>query len=67
MGLVNELYAPLFTAMATDGTGMMGTIVLCKTLLLLLPTMSTKDMPYRLLREYNITPIGSGVIGTCHC
>ena len=40
----------------------MGTVLLCETLLSLLPSMSTKDMPYHLLREYNITPIDSGVM-----
>lgn len=60
--LVQELHDPLVTALMTDGTGMMGTVLLCETLLSLIPTMSTKDMPYHLLREYDITPIGSGVM-----
>lgn len=60
--MVKELYAPLVTSLLTEGTGMMGTVLLCETLLSLLPSMSTKDMPYHLLREYNITPIDSGVI-----
>lgn len=61
-GLVVELYRPLLTALETGGSGMMGTVLLCETLLSLLPIMSTKDMPYHLLREYDITPIGSGVM-----
>ncbi len=62
LGLVQELHDPLVTALMTDGAGMMGTVLLCETLLSLLPTMSTTDMPYHLLREYDITPIGSGVM-----
>jgi hypothetical protein len=64
VSLVQELYAPLVTAIATDGVGMMGTVLLCETLLSLLPTMSTKNAPYGLLKEYNITPIGSGVMAS---
>lgn len=60
--MVKELYDPLVTVMMTDGVGMMGTVLLCETLLLLLSSMSTKDMPYHLLREYDITPIDSGVM-----
>lgn len=45
-----------------EGAGTMGTVLLCETLLSLLPTMSTKDMPYHLLREYDVTPIASGVM-----
>ena len=59
---LDELYTPLLTAMATGGVGLMGTVLLCETLLSLLPTMSTKDMPYRLLRDYDITLIGSGIM-----
>ena len=60
--LVDELHAPLTAALSTNDGGMMGTVLLCETLLSLLPSMSTKDMPYHLLREYNITPIDSGVM-----
>jgi len=49
-------------ALRTDGAGMMGTVLLCETLLSILPTMSTKDAPYGLLRAYDVTPIGSGVM-----
>lgn len=62
LALVQELHDPLVKALTMDGEGMMGTVLLCESLLSLLPTMSTKDMPYHLLRAYNITPIGSGVI-----
>lgn len=49
LGLVQELHDPLVAALVTGGVGMMGTVLLCETLLSLLPTMSTKDMPYHLL------------------
>ena len=62
LGLVDELYTPLLTAKATGGVGLMGTVLLCETLLSLLPIMSTKDMPYCLLRDYDITLIGSGIM-----
>ena len=60
--VVDELHDPLVFAFNAEETGMMGTVLLCETLLSLLPTMSTKDMPYHLLREYNITPVDSGVM-----
>ena len=59
-----ELYDPLVAALGTGGAGMMGTVLLCETLLSFLPNMSTKDRPYHLLRHYNITPITSGVMAT---
>ena len=62
LNLMQELYDPLVMALRMDGAGMMGTVLLCETLLSLLPTMSTKDSPYHLLRAYDITPIGSGVM-----
>ena len=62
LNLVKELYDPLVTALSVDGMGMMGTVLLCESVLSLLPTMSTKDMPYHLLRHYDITPIRSGVM-----
>lgn len=46
------------------GTGQLSTVLLCETLLSLLPKMAVKDMPYQLLRDYKITPIESGVMAT---
>lgn len=64
-GLIEELHAPLFAVHAglISGTGGVATVLLCETLLSLLPKMSLKDKPYHLLRHYHITPIESGVIG----
>lgn len=63
--VINELRAPLFVihSGAMDGRGAVATALLCEILLSLLPTMSLKDRPYQLLKDYHITPIESGVIG----
>ena len=45
-----------------EGKGAIATMLLCESLLSLLPTMSLRDMPYKLLREYEITPFTSGCI-----
>ena len=62
---MEELHAPLLAAHSgvIDGQGAVATTLLCETLLSMLPTMSLKDRPYRLLKDYHITPIESGVIG----
>lgn len=64
LGLLNELIQPLQAAVSgsLSGSGQLSTVLLCETLLSLLPRMSVKDMPYDLLRHYNITPIEGGVI-----
>lgn len=62
LALVKQLHDPLVMALETGDVGMMGTVLLCETLLSLLPTMSTKDMPYHLLKAYDVTPINSGVM-----
>ena len=62
LAIVQQLYDPLVMALASGVRNAMGTVLLCETLLSLLTSMSTKDMPYRLLRAYDITPIQSGVI-----
>ena len=64
MAVVRELFAPLHASI-TDaflGTESLATILLCETLLSILPSMSVRDMPYKLLKEYGIAPLGQGVI-----
>lgn len=61
--LVEELYAPLKAAYRGDLEGKRGelsTVLLCESLLAMLPSMSTKDMPYGLLKQYDIVPMTSG-------
>ena len=64
--LVRELATPLLAALngLLEGPGKISTILLCETLLGLLPKMSLKDMPYSLLRDYKVMPVEGGVIGT---
>ena len=63
LAVVYELFDPLeFTYNTLRGTEALATILLCETLLSLLPSMSVRDMPYRLLKEYQIAPLGQGVI-----
>lgn len=64
--LIWELTEPLVAALdgSLDGPGQIATVLLCETLLCLVPKMSLKDMPYKLLQEYNIMPIEGGVIGS---
>ena len=62
--LTNELHAPLELALRqpeVDRTTI-GTVLMCETILSLLPSMSTKDAPYQLLKDYCIAPLASGVI-----
>ena len=62
--VVQELFDPLeasFTGVFLSRESM-ATILLCETLLGLLPSMSVRDMPYELLKQYQIAPLGSGVI-----
>ena len=37
----------------------MGTLVLCEILLSFLPLDNTLDQPYRLLKEYDVMPLGT--------
>lgn len=61
--VVKELFAPLEASyMGVVGSEGLPTLLLCESLLSLLPTMSLRDMPYKLLREYEITPFTSGSI-----
>lgn len=62
---MKELYAPLEASYrgALEGQGAVATLLLCESLLSLLPSMSVRDMPYTLLRKYEITPFTSGSIG----
>ena len=62
LAVVQQLYDPLVMALASGVRDAMGTVLLCETLLSMLTSMSTKNMPYRLLQAYEITPIQSGVI-----
>lgn len=64
LSLLNELIQPLKAAItgSLSGSGQLSTVLLCETLLALLPRMSVKDMPYDLLRAFNITPIEGGVM-----
>ena len=63
--MVKELFDPLEDSVtgAFCGRESVATILLCETVLSLLPSMSVRDMPYRLLRDYEIAPISSGIIG----
>lgn len=64
MAVIDELFAPLYYSYnyAFQGRESLATILLCETLLSLLPSMSPRDMPYSLLKEYEIAPLGQGVI-----
>ena len=66
LALLKELIQPLQAALngSLEGPGQLSTVLLCETILSLLPKMSLKDMPYKVLRDYNITPIEGGVIGS---
>ena len=57
--LVKELMQPLRISVQhhSHGPGDLATIILSETILSLLPTMSVKDMPYWLLRSYQIMPL----------
>ena len=64
--LVQELMEPLRSIIQnpTHGRGIVATLIFCETLLSLLPSMSVKDMPYKLLKGYNIMPLHSGLMAT---
>ena len=64
LAVVHELFDPLKSSYDDVflGTESLATILLCETLLSLLPSMSVRDMPYRLLKAYEIAPLGQGVI-----
>lgn len=64
--LMDELYAPLMAAHRGDLEGKRGelsTVLLCESLLAMLPSGSLKDMPYSLFKEYGIVPMTSGSMG----
>ena len=64
LAVVEELFDPLLVSLedAFLGAESLATVLLCETVLSILPSMSVRDMPYALLREYNIAPLGQGVI-----
>ena len=64
LAVVHELFDPLKSSYddVFRGTESLATILLCETLLSLLPSMSVRDMPYKLLKAYEIAPLGQGVI-----
>ena len=64
--MIQELFDPLQASYTgqLEGKGALSTVLLCESILSFLPSMSTKDAPYHLFKEYDITPITSGVIAT---
>ena len=64
LAVVKELFDPLEACYRglLEGSGALATLLLCETLLSLLPSMSLHNMPYQLLRHYEIAPFTSGVI-----
>lgn len=64
--IIDELYAPLEASIVGAGSdrASLPTVLMCETILSLLPSMSTKDAPYDLLKDYLIAPMESGVIST---
>ena len=56
--LVNELYEPLQAAINGNltGTGTLGTVLLCGTLLSYLPTCNLINQPYRILTANDVEP-----------
>ncbi len=63
--LLYELFQPLHAIHtgAIEGRGAICTTLLCETLLSFLPSMTFKDQPYEMLRDYKIALMVSGVIG----
>ena len=61
MAVVKELFEPCEASYrnALEGSGAVATLLLCESLLSLLPSMSVRDMPYKLLREYKIAPFNT--------
>lgn len=59
--LVGELYDSVEAVVKgrLQGQGALATLVLCESLLSFLPTGSSKDQPHRLLKEYDIIPLGT--------
>ena len=59
--LVGELYDSVEAVVKgrLQGQGTLATLVLCESLLSFLPTGSSKDQPHRLLKEYEIIPLGT--------
>ena len=62
-GLVAELIQPLHASInGRNGPEVAATIILCETLLSLLPSMTVKDLPYKLLKGYEIMPMHSATM-----
>ena len=62
-GLVAELIQPLHASInGRNGPEVAATIILCETLLSLLPSMTVKDLPYNLLKGYEIMPMHSATM-----
>ena len=64
LAVIKELFDPLESSFngVFLGRESLATVLLCETILSLLPSMSTRDMPYSLLKEYGIAPLSQGVI-----
>ena len=62
--LVQEFMQPLRSTIqhATHSHRIIVTLIICETILSLLPIMSIKDMLYKLLKGYNIMPPHSGMM-----
>lgn len=63
--LINELYAlkAIHSSEEPAGSGTISTALMCETILSFLPSTAFRDQPYKLLRNYQIAPLESGVIG----
>ena len=59
--MVRELYDTLEAALkgTLTGSGTLGTVLLCELLITFLCTGSKKYMPYKLLKSYQIVPMGA--------
>ncbi len=59
--LVTELYQSVEAVLKSriSGQGALSTLVLCESLLSFLPSGSYKDQPYRLLKGYDVVPLGT--------
>ena len=59
--VVGELYDAVEAMVKgrLTGSGVLGTLVLCESLLSFLLTRNSTNQPYRLLKEYNVVPLGT--------
>ena len=59
--VVGELYDAVEAMVKgrLTGSGVLGTLVLCESLLSFLPTRNSTNQPSRLLKEYNVVPLGT--------